>query len=36
MKLPSLLRTLGMLLVVVMALALILLGSYVLYVVKLV
>lgn len=36
MKRPSLLRTLGMLLVVVMALALILLGSYVLYVVKLV
>lgn len=36
MKRPSLLRTLGMLLVVVLALALILLGSYVLYVVKLV
>lgn len=36
MKRPSILRTLGMLLVVVMALALILLGSYVLYVVKLV
>lgn len=34
MKRPSILRTLGMLLVVVMALALILLGSYVLYVVR--